>query len=102
MPRMSRFVEPGDRAEVGDDVVFHGDQGNFVRGIVADAAVSPLSNVTSYRVVDSWSGYRPDCCRNTFLSTLGPTRKPRSDTPSIPRRAGRSNPGLEERVTRLR
>ena len=55
MSSRSSFVEPGDRAEVGDDVVFHGDHGNLVRGIVADRAVSPLSNVTSYRVVDSWS-----------------------------------------------
>jgi len=55
MSSRSSFVEPGDRAEVGDDVVFHGDHGNLVSAIVADRAVSPLSNVTRYRVVDSWS-----------------------------------------------
>ena len=43
MPTRSSFVEPGDRAEVGDEVVFHGDHGNLVRGLVADRAVSPLS-----------------------------------------------------------
>jgi len=45
----SSLVEPGDRPEVGDDVVFHGDHGNLVRGIVADRAVSPLSNVMGSR-----------------------------------------------------
>jgi hypothetical protein len=55
MSNRSSFVEPGDRAEIGDDVVFHGDHGNLVSAIVADLAVSPLSNVTRYRVVDSWS-----------------------------------------------
>ena len=47
MSSRSSFVEPGDRAEVGDDVVFHGD---LVRGIVADRGVSPLSNVTGFRL----------------------------------------------------
>jgi len=42
MPKRNSFVEPGDRAEVGDEVVFHGDHGNLVRGIVADRALSPL------------------------------------------------------------
>jgi len=49
MSRRSSFFEPGDRAEVGDDVVFHGDHGNLVRGVVADRAVSPLSNATGFR-----------------------------------------------------
>jgi hypothetical protein len=49
------FVEPGDRAGVGDEVVFQGDHCNLVRGLVADRADSPLSHVTRYRVVDSWS-----------------------------------------------
>ena len=48
-------VDPGDRAEVGDEVVFHGDHGNFVRAIVADRALSPLSGLTRYRVVNFWS-----------------------------------------------
>jgi hypothetical protein len=51
--RRNRFIEPGDRAEVGDDVVFHGDHGNLVRGIVADRCLSPLANVMRYRVVDA-------------------------------------------------
>ena len=55
MPCRSSSVEPGDRAEVGDDVVFHGDRGNLVRGIVADRALSPLSGLTRYRVVNFWS-----------------------------------------------
>jgi len=49
MSSRSSFVEPGDRAEFGDDVVFNGDHGNLVRGIVVDQAVSPLSNVTGFR-----------------------------------------------------
>jgi len=49
MSRRSSFVEPGDRAEVGDDVVFHGDHANLVRGIIVDRGVSPLSNVTGFR-----------------------------------------------------
>ena len=48
----SSFVEPGDRAEVGDEVTFHGDHGNLVRGIVAERTVSPLTQRTMYRVVD--------------------------------------------------
>jgi hypothetical protein len=55
MPTGSSFVEPGDCAEVGDEVVFHGDHGNLVRAIVADRATSPLSQVTRYHVVDAWS-----------------------------------------------
>jgi hypothetical protein len=55
MPIGSSFVEPGDRAEVGDEVVFHGDHGNLVRAIVVERAVSPLSHVMSYRVVANWS-----------------------------------------------
>jgi len=50
MSSRSSFVEPGDRAEVGDEVVFHGDHGNLVRGIVAHRAVSSLSNVTGFRL----------------------------------------------------
>jgi hypothetical protein len=51
----------GDSAEVGDEVVFHGDHGNLVRGIVADRALSPLSGLTMYLVVDFWSeSYDPD------------------------------------------
>jgi len=50
MSSSSSFVEPGDRAEVGDGVGFHGDHGNLVRGIVADRGVSPLSNVTGFRL----------------------------------------------------
>jgi hypothetical protein len=49
MSSRSNFVEPGDRAEVGDDVVFHGDHGNLVRVIVANRGVGPLSNVTGFR-----------------------------------------------------
>lgn len=61
MSTRNTFVEPGDRAEVGDEVVFHGDHGNLVRGLDADRALSPLSQVSSYRVVDSWSeSYDPD------------------------------------------
>ena len=55
MSTRNSFVEPGERAEIGDGVVFHGDHGNLVSAIVADRAVSPLSTVTRYRVVDSWS-----------------------------------------------
>jgi hypothetical protein len=55
MPTRRSFVEPGDRAGVGDEVVFQGDHGNLVRAIVADRAVSPLSHVVRYRVVDAWS-----------------------------------------------
>ncbi len=55
MPTGRTFVEPGDRAEAGDKVVFHGDHGNLVRAIVADRAASPLSGTTRYRVVDAWS-----------------------------------------------
>jgi hypothetical protein len=55
MPTRSSFVEPGDRAEVGDEVAFHGDQGNLFRAIVVDRAVSPLPHVMRYRVVDNWS-----------------------------------------------
>jgi hypothetical protein len=46
------FVEPGDRADVGDEVLFHGDHGNFVRGLVAERTKSPLAQRTMYRVVD--------------------------------------------------
>jgi hypothetical protein len=49
MPTRRSFVEPGDRAEVGDEVVFHGDHGNLVRAIVADRALSSLSHVMRYR-----------------------------------------------------
>ena len=64
MPTRHSFVEPGDRAEVGDEVVFHGDHGNLVRALVADRAVCPLSGVTRYRVVDAWSESRdPDASR---------------------------------------
>ena len=55
MPDSRSFVESGDRAEVGDEVVFLGDHGNPVRGIVADRALSPLSGLTRYRVVNFWS-----------------------------------------------
>ena len=44
MSKRSSFVEPGDRAEIGDEVVYHADHGNLVRGLVAERAVSPLSN----------------------------------------------------------
>jgi len=50
MSSRSSFVDPGDRAEVGDDVVFHGGCGNLVRGIVVDRCVSPLTNVTEFRL----------------------------------------------------
>ena len=49
------FVDSGDHAEVGDEVVFHGDHDNLVRAIVADRALSPLSGLTRYRVVNFWS-----------------------------------------------
>jgi hypothetical protein len=49
------FVDSGDHAEVGDEVVFHGDHDNLVRAIVTDRALSPLSGLTNYRVVDFWS-----------------------------------------------
>ena len=52
MSTRSSFVEPGDRAEIGDEVVFHGDHGNLVRGLVAERTVSPLTQRTMYRVVD--------------------------------------------------
>jgi hypothetical protein len=55
MPTRRSFVEPGDRAEFGDEVVFHGDHGNLVRAIVADRAASPLSHAMRYRVLDFWS-----------------------------------------------
>ena len=42
MPRKQSFVETGYCAEVGSEVVFHGDHGNLVRGLVADRAISPL------------------------------------------------------------
>jgi hypothetical protein len=49
------FVEPGDQAEIGDEVVYHGDHGNLVQAIVADRAVTPLTGITRYRLVDFWS-----------------------------------------------
>jgi len=52
MPTRRSFVEPGDRAEVGDEVVFHGDHGNLVHGLVAERTVGPLMHRTMYRVVD--------------------------------------------------
>jgi hypothetical protein len=52
MPTRRSFVKPGDLAEVGDEVVFHGDHGNLVRGLVAERTLSPLTQRTMYRVVD--------------------------------------------------
>ena len=54
MSTTGSFVELGDRAEIGDEVVIHGDHGNLVSAIVADRAVSPLSQIMHYRVVDTW------------------------------------------------
>jgi hypothetical protein len=51
----TQLFEPGDLADVGDEVVFHGDHGNLFRAIVVDRALSPLSHVMRYRVVDNWS-----------------------------------------------
>jgi hypothetical protein len=51
MSTRSRFVEPGDRAEIGGEVVFHGDHGNLVRALVAERTASPLTQRTMYRVV---------------------------------------------------
>jgi hypothetical protein len=31
MPHQKSFIEPGDGAEIGDDVAFHGDRGNPAR-----------------------------------------------------------------------
>jgi hypothetical protein len=78
MSHSSSFVEPGDRAEVGDEVVFHGDHGNLVRGIVADRALSPLTGLTSYRVVDFWSeSYDPDAGKWITHSRLFMFQTPR-------------------------
>ena len=48
-------VEPGDIAEIGDEVLFHGVHDTLDRGMVADRAISPRSGALRYRVVDSWS-----------------------------------------------
>jgi hypothetical protein len=40
------FVEPGDLAEIGDEVVYHGDHDNLVQAIVAERAVTPLAGIT--------------------------------------------------------
>ena len=50
MSTRSSFVEPGDRAEVGDEVVSHGDHGNLVRALVAERIMSPLTQRTIYRI----------------------------------------------------
>jgi len=68
MPSRSSFVEPGDCAEVGDDVVFHGEYGNLVRGIVADRGVSPLSNITGFRL--QWSKKNDDRAGRPFWRTI--------------------------------
>jgi hypothetical protein len=55
MTRKQSFVDPGELAEIGDEVVYHGDHGNLVTGLVAERATSALSCTTRYRVVDFWS-----------------------------------------------
>src|ERR1700679_363 len=39
----------GNQAQVGTEVVYHGDHNNLVRGFVAERAISPLSRTTRYR-----------------------------------------------------
>jgi hypothetical protein len=57
----SGFVRAGDLAEVGDEVIFHGDHGTLIRGLVADRAVSPLTQRMMYRVVNFVSEmFEPD------------------------------------------
>jgi hypothetical protein len=48
MSRRRSFVDPGDRAEIGDDIVFHGNHGNLIRGIVADRAVSKRAGIIEF------------------------------------------------------
>ncbi len=57
----SGFVRACDLAEVGDEVIFYGDHGNLVRGLVAERGASPLTHCNVYRVVDLASEmFEPD------------------------------------------
>jgi hypothetical protein len=52
MSTRSSFVQPGDQADVGDEIVFISEHQTLVRVIVAERALGPLSQRMRYRVVD--------------------------------------------------